>query len=195
MIRNRIVRNARKSFPNMEAKLRTDPVSIGRISITSRPAKSMLYRYAAPKWRSGQAVWCGFHHGSLANDMGHMGIIDYYRLPLAQLVLVPIQSFANQSGEGNHDLSYLGIWPPAAGSTEPEWPKPGTPKQIMLYPGVGSQTTIKNDGTDDTQLVVELVDEYGKRVDATADVTLTIVSGPGQFPAYTPNVLTPIQDW
>ena len=83
-------------------------------------------------------------------------------------------------------MGYLGIRPPVAGSSEPEWPKQGKPIQIMLYPGVGSQTTIKNDGTDDTQLVVELVDEYGKRVDVTADVTLTIVSGPGQFPSYNP---------
>ena len=24
----------------------------------------------------------GFHHGSILSDMGHMGMIDYYRLPL-----------------------------------------------------------------------------------------------------------------
>lgn len=33
-------------------------------------------------WRSGKAIWCGFHHGSILGDMGHMGMIDYYRLPL-----------------------------------------------------------------------------------------------------------------
>ena len=87
-------------------------------------------------------------------------------------------------------MVYLGIQPPAAGSSEPEWPETGTPKQIKLYPGVGSKTTIKNDGTDDTQLIVELVDEYGKRVDATAGVSLMVVSGPGQFPSYDPKLIT-----
>lgn len=144
------------------------------------------YRFAAPKWRCGQAVWCGFHHGSLANDMGHMGMIDYYRLPLRSWYWYRFNYFAEQSGSDSHDLGYLGIQQPFADNSEPEWPKPGKPKQIKLYPGVGSSSTIKNDGTDDTQLVVELVDEYGKRVDVTADVTLTIVSGPGQFPSYNP---------
>ncbi|MDQ0886323.1 beta-galactosidase [Paenibacillus sp. V4I9] len=147
------------------------------------------YRFAAPKWRSGQAVWCGFHHGSLANDMGHMGIIDYNRLPLRSWYWYRFNYLAKQAGAGDHNLAYLGIRPPAPGSSEPEWPKPGTPNKIKLYVGVGSKTTIKNDGTDDTQLVVELVDINGKRVDATADVTLTIISGPGQFPSYDPKFI------
>jgi beta-galactosidase len=147
------------------------------------------YHFVAPKWRSGQAVWCGFHHGSLANDMGHMGIIDYYRLPLRSWYWYRFNYFAKQESAVSQSLPYLGILPPAPGSTEPEWPKSGTPKKIKLYPGVGSKTTIKNDGTDDTQLVVELVDEYEKRVDATADVTLTVLSGPGQFPSYTSKLI------
>ncbi|XEC96049.1 glycoside hydrolase family 2 TIM barrel-domain containing protein [Paenibacillus tarimensis] len=144
------------------------------------------YRFAAPRWRSGQAVWCGFHHGSLANDMGHMGIIDYYRLPLRSWYWYRFTDYANQAGTNADDFEYLGIRPPAEGGAEPEWPKPGTPKQIKLYTGVGSNTTIQNDGTDDTQLIIELVDADGKRVDATADVTLKVVSGPGQFPSYDP---------
>ncbi len=153
-------------------------------------SQSDPYRLSVPKWRSGQAVWCGFHHGSLANDMGHMGIIDYNRLPLRSWYWYRFNYFANLAGADSNNLGYLGIQPPAAGSSEPEWPKPGTPKQIKLYPGVGSKTTIKNDGTDDTQLIVELVDEYGKRVDATADVSLMVVSGPGQFPSYDPKLIT-----
>ncbi|WP_199619607.1 glycoside hydrolase family 2 protein [Paenibacillus alkalitolerans] len=148
------------------------------------------YRFAAPAWRSGQAVWCGFHHGSLANDMGHMGIIDYYRLPLRSWYWYRFNYYAKQTGASVDDLGYLGIRPPAAGSSEPEWPKPGTPVRIKLYPGVGSKTTIKNDGTDDIQIVVELVDEYGNRVDATADVALSVISGPGQFPSYDPKRIT-----
>ena len=33
------------------------------------------------KWRSGKALWCAFHHGSIFDKMGHMGFVDYYRLP------------------------------------------------------------------------------------------------------------------
>ncbi|NMO94958.1 beta-galactosidase [Paenibacillus lemnae] len=144
-------------------------------------------RHAAPVWRSGQAVWCGFHHGSLANDMGHMGIVDYYRLPLRTWYWYRF-NFLPEIGVTPEELSYLGIDPPAAGSIEPEWPKAGVPVRIKLYPGVGSDTSIRNDGTDDVQLIVELVDEDGRRVDAAADVTLT-VTGPGQLPSYDSKVM------
>lgn len=33
-------------------------------------------------WRSGKSLWCAFHHESILADMGHIGMIDYYRLPL-----------------------------------------------------------------------------------------------------------------
>lgn len=33
-------------------------------------------------WRSGQAIWCGFDHGSIAgSQLGKMGIVDYFRIP------------------------------------------------------------------------------------------------------------------
>ena len=33
-------------------------------------------------WRSGQAIWCAFDHGSIAGSaLGKMGIIDYFRIP------------------------------------------------------------------------------------------------------------------
>ena len=36
-------------------------------------------------WRSGQALWCGFDHGSIAGrKFGAMGMIDYFRLPKRQ---------------------------------------------------------------------------------------------------------------
>ncbi len=87
-------------------------------------SQSDPFRLSAPKWRSGQAVWCGFHHGSLANDMGHMGIIDYNRLPLRSWYWYRFNYFANLAGAESNNLGYLGIQPPAAGSSEPEWPKP-----------------------------------------------------------------------
>jgi beta-galactosidase len=34
------------------------------------------------EWRAGQAVWCGFDHGSIAgSSLGKMGIVDYFRIP------------------------------------------------------------------------------------------------------------------
>jgi len=36
-------------------------------------------------WRSGEAIWCGFDHGSLAGRrFGSMGLVDYFRLPKRQ---------------------------------------------------------------------------------------------------------------
>lgn len=41
-------------------------------------------------WRSGQAIWCAFDHGSIAGSaLGKMGIIDYFRIPKRLIVLVP----------------------------------------------------------------------------------------------------------
>jgi hypothetical protein len=36
------------------------------------------------KWRSGQALWCAFDHGSIAGHFGSMGMVDYFRLPKRQ---------------------------------------------------------------------------------------------------------------
>ncbi|MFD1676567.1 glycoside hydrolase family 2 protein [Alicyclobacillus fodiniaquatilis] len=152
-------------------------------------SKTDPFRFYAPKWRCGQALWAGFHHGSQVNDMGHMGIIDYYRLPLRSWYWYRFNYFANQVGAVSSEIDYLGIRAPAAGRSEPNWPKTGEPKRIKLYPGVGSKTTIKNDGTDDTQLIVELVDETGRRVNATADIQLKVLNGPGQFPSYNPKLI------
>ena len=34
------------------------------------------------EWRSGQAIWCGFDHGSIFGEsMARLGIVDYFRLP------------------------------------------------------------------------------------------------------------------
>jgi beta-galactosidase/beta-glucuronidase len=36
-------------------------------------------------WRSGEAIWAGFDHGSIAGKrFGGMGVIDYFRLPKRQ---------------------------------------------------------------------------------------------------------------
>lgn len=109
-------------------------------------------------WRSGQVLWCGFHHGSIAGSMGRMGFIDYARLPLR---------------------SWYWYRENLAGIKAPAWPEKGTPAGISL---TTDRKILKADGTEDAQIIVALVDAKGKRVDAAVPVTLAIESGPGIFP-------------
>jgi hypothetical protein len=110
-------------------------------------------------WRSGQALWCAFDHGSIAGHFGCMGMVDYFRLPKRMWYW--------------YRHAYRHIPPPA-------WPEPGTPAGLRL---TADKTTLASpDGTDDAQLVVKVVDRNGKWIDDSPPVTLTIVSGPGQFP-------------
>lgn len=63
-------------------------------------------------WRSGQAIWCAFDHGSIAGSaLGKMGIIDYFRIPKRAWYW--------------YRNAYKGITPP-------EWPQEGTPASISL---------------------------------------------------------------
>jgi hypothetical protein len=111
-------------------------------------------------WRSGEALWCAFDHGSIASiEFGAMGFIDYFRLPKRQYHW--------------YRKTYRGIEPPA-------WPVDGKPAQLQL---TASQTTIRGtQGLDDAQLIVTVQDEAGRALSNSPDVTLTIVSGPGKFP-------------
>jgi beta-galactosidase len=111
-----------------------------------------------PRWRSGKALWCGFHHGSIASNMGYMGMIDYYRLPL------------NAWYWYRNEL--LGIEPPIPAST-------GIPYALRL---TADKHTIFTDGTDDAHLVVEVLDQAGNRISNTLQVELEIVQGGGLFP-------------
>ncbi len=111
-------------------------------------------------WRSGEALWAGFDHGSIASvEFGAMGFIDYFRLPKRQYHW--------------YRQTYRQVDPPA-------WPVPGRPAQLHL---AASQTVIHGtQGLDDAQLVVTVQDEAGRALSNSPDVTLAIVSGPGQFP-------------
>lgn len=111
-------------------------------------------------WRSGQAIWCGFDHGSIAGSaLGKMGIVDYFR--------VPKRSWYWYRNE------YAGITPP-------EWSVEGTPALLKL---VASQyQNVKTDGTDDVQLKISVCDVSGKLVSCAPSVELRILSGPGEFP-------------
>jgi len=114
-------------------------------------------------WRSGQAIWCGFDHGSIGGfSRGQKGIIDYFRLPK--------ESWYWYRNE------YLHIPPP-------DWPQKGTPAKLQL---TASNTTIQGtDATDDCQLVVTVLDASGKPVSNSPPVTLKIEQGPGEFPTGT----------
>ncbi|OHX64662.1 glycoside hydrolase family 2 protein [Flammeovirga pacifica] len=112
-----------------------------------------------PEWRSGHAIWCGFDHGSIAGNMGEMGIVDYARIPKRSWYW-----YRNY---------FRGIAPP-------EWPEKGTPKGLKLF---ADKTTIKGtDATDDIHLNVQVLDENGVHISNSPEVTLTIISGPGEFP-------------
>jgi hypothetical protein len=111
-------------------------------------------------WRSGQALWCGFDHASIAGrKFGAMGMIDYFRLPKRQWYW-----YRNE---------YKHIPPPA-------WPANGIPAGLKL---TADKTTLQRvDGTDDAQLIVTVVDQDGKAISDCPPVTLAIESGPGEFP-------------
>jgi beta-galactosidase len=119
--------------------------------------KPYAWRYP---WRSGEALWAGFDHGSIASiEFGAMGFIDYFRLPKRQYHW--------------YRAHYRGVPPPA-------WPVDGKPAQLQL---TASQTVIRGtEGLDDAHLVVTVQDEAGRALSNSPDVTLTIVSGPGKFP-------------
>lgn len=121
--------------------------------------------YKGRPWRSGQAIWCGFDHGSIFGDaLGRMGIVDYFRLPKRSWYW-----YRNE---------YAHVAPP-------EWPTEGTPAALQIeaiMPDGGKSKTIKTDGTEDVQLIVTVLDADGKPQSNSPDVTLSIVSGPGEFP-------------
>jgi hypothetical protein len=110
-------------------------------------------------WRSGQALWCAFDHGSIAGHFGCMGMVDYFRLPKRQWYW-----YRNE---------YRHIPPPV-------WPAAGTPARLQL---TADKTILHGtDATDDAQLIVTVLDGDGKPVSNSPDVTLSIESGPGEFP-------------
>ena len=103
------------------------------------------------EWRSGQAIWCGFDHGSIfGENMARMGIVDYFRLPK--------RAWYWYRNEYGHEE------PPA-------WPQEGVPARLRLE---ASKTTgILADGTDDVQLVVTVLDRDGRELSNSPDVTLS----------------------
>jgi hypothetical protein len=111
-------------------------------------------------WRAGQSIWCGFDHGSIAGrKFGAMGLVDYFRLPKRAWYW--------------YRNAYAHVPPP-------EWPQPGTPAGLKLD---ASKTTIEHaDGTDDVQVIVTVLNAAGRPISNSVPVTLSVVSGPGEFP-------------
>ena len=111
------------------------------------------------EWRSGQAIWCGFDHGSIAGALlGRMGIVDYFRIPKRAWYW--------------YRNAYAHIAPP-------EWPKPGTPAKLKLE---ADRHTAVTDGTEDIQLLVTVLDANGKAISNNPPVELNVVSGPAELP-------------
>ena len=120
-------------------------------------------------WRSGQALWCMFDHGSVGGtSLETMGIVDYFRLPKRAWYW--------------YRNSYGGI-------AAPTWPVAGTPASLQL---TADKTTLAAvDGTDDAQIIVTVVDGSGNAINNNVTVTLSIESGPGEFPTGPSITFTP----
>jgi beta-galactosidase len=120
-------------------------------------------------WRSGQAVWCMFDHGSLGGTaLETMGIVDYFRTPKRAWYW--------------YRNAYAGVAPPT-------WPATGTPAGLQL---TGDKTSLAAvDGTDDVLLTVTVVDSSGNPLSNNVTVTLSVVSGPGEFPTGPTITFTP----
>lgn len=111
-------------------------------------------------WRSGEVIWAGFDHGSIAGKrFGGMGMIDYFRLPKRQYYW--------------YRNAYAGVPPPA-------WPVAGKPSALRIT--TSAPTIARADGTDDVQVVVSVVDSHGRRLSNSPPVRLSIEAGPGELP-------------
>lgn len=111
-------------------------------------------------WRSGEVIWAGFDHGSIAGKrFGGMGMIDYFRLPKRQYYW--------------YRNAYAHVPPPA-------WTMEGTPAELKIT--LSAPIIGRADGTDDVQVIVSVVDADGHRLSNSPPVRLTIESGPGELP-------------
>lgn len=111
-------------------------------------------------WRSGEVIWAGFDHGSIAGKrFGGMGMIDYFRLPKRQYYW--------------YRNAYAGVPPPV-------WPVAGKPAALRIT--TSAPTIARADGTDDVEVIVSVVDSQGRRLSNSPPVRLSIEAGPGELP-------------
>ena len=109
-------------------------------------------------WRSGKILWCGFFHGSILDGMGSMGMIDYYRLPLA---------------------CWYWYREHLTGKKAPKPKQKGIPYQIRLSSDVSEFAA---NGQEDAWICAELLDKEGTPIANEMELTLTVVKGNGIFP-------------
>jgi hypothetical protein len=88
-----------------------------------------------------------------------MGMIDYFRLPKNMYYW-----YRNE---------YAHVPPPVEAHQ-------GVPAKLVL--SADKKVINGTDGTDDVQLIVTVADKDGKPLNNSPDVTLKIISGPGEFP-------------
>ena len=105
-------------------------------------------------WRSGQVIWCGFDHGSIAgSQLGKMGIVDYFRIPKRSWYW-----YRNE---------YTGIKPP-------KWSEEGTPASLKLE--ATKTADVLADGTEDVQLLISILDANGNTLSNSPKVQLKLIS-------------------
>jgi beta-galactosidase len=116
----------------------------------------------ADAWRCGALRWLSFHHAThcegINGNWAHMGVIDYHRLPLRQYYWT------------------RNAW---LGTAAPTWPVAGTASKLRV---TADKTTVLDDGTDDCQLVITVLDANNNAINNSVNATLTITSGPGLLP-------------
>ncbi|MBM7085574.1 cellulose binding domain-containing protein [Micromonospora humidisoli] len=139
-------------------------------------------RFKLTTGSAGLAIWAGFDHGTIMDaSFARIGMIDFYRLPKNQWYWYRANK-ARWSSSAN-----LADPTPAAR----EQSTSGTATRMTLEPGRYAPTTITNDGTTDTQLVVTMRNAAGAWVNNTRAVTLTVTSGPGILPGGKSYTFTP----
>ena len=132
----------------------------------SRPGAEQGKPDAEAYYCLGTARWAGFDYGTHmewekfedARLLNLVGACDNFRIPKRRYYW--------------HRETWLDI-------DRPEFPKPGTPASLRLE---ASKTTLGNDGTDDCQLTVTVLNAAGKHISNNLKVRLSIESGPGGFP-------------
>jgi len=111
-------------------------------------------------WRSGVALWCGFHHASnVGIAYGSMGMIDHARLPLERWYYYRSKN--------------LGIAPPV-------WPVAGTAAKLLLTKDCD---TITDNGRSDCHLKVQVQNAASTWLTNSPAITFTDGSGLGIFPS------------
>ena len=130
--------------------------------IMTTETKLSLPRPREP-WRSGALFWSGFDYGTHCVN---------WRTG---------KSFGPVHGLFDHHRLFKGKHPELLPEGHPDKviPEEGTPAELSL---AADKTVLRNDGTDDSMLIISVLDKGGKRISNNVPVILKIVAGPGVLP-------------